>query len=66
VKTFTEMLNQHGEVVMTMRGLGMFRAPAVHLMRAVALGALLLLLLSPAATAAGARSSSRRSTASTV
>ena len=24
VKTFTEMLNQHGEVVMTMRGLGMF------------------------------------------
>ena len=29
VKTFTEMLNQHGEVVMTMRGLGMFgRRPA--------------------------------------
>jgi len=24
VKTFTEILNQHGEVVMTMRGLGMF------------------------------------------
>ena len=30
VKTFTEILNQHGEVVMTMRGLGMFgrRPPA--------------------------------------
>ena len=29
VKTFTEILNQHGEVVMTMRGLGMFgRRPA--------------------------------------
>lgn len=30
VKTFTEMLNQHDEVVMTMRGLGMFgrRPPA--------------------------------------
>ncbi len=30
VKTFTEMMNQHGEVVMTMRGLGMFgrRPPA--------------------------------------
>lgn len=29
VKTFTEMLNQHGEVVMTMRGMGMFgRRPA--------------------------------------
>jgi acyl dehydratase len=24
VKTFTEILNQHGEIVMTMRGLGMF------------------------------------------
>jgi acyl dehydratase len=24
VKTYTEMLNQHGEVVMTMRGMGMF------------------------------------------
>src|SRR5262249_46760 len=24
VRTFTEMLNQHGEVVMTVRGLGMF------------------------------------------
>ena len=30
VKTFTEILNQHGEVVMTMRGLGMFgRRPPV-------------------------------------
>ena len=30
VKTLTEMLNQHGEIVMTMRGLGMFgrRPPA--------------------------------------
>ena len=29
LRTFTEMLNQHGEVVMTMRGLGMFgRRPA--------------------------------------
>jgi acyl dehydratase len=29
VKTFTEMLNQHGEIVMTMRGMGMFaRRPA--------------------------------------
>jgi len=24
VKTFTEILNQHGEIVMTMRGMGMF------------------------------------------
>ena len=29
VKTYTEILNQHGEIVMTMRGLGMFgRRPA--------------------------------------
>ena len=29
VKTLTEMLNQHGEIVMTMRGMGMFaRRPA--------------------------------------
>ena len=29
VKTFTEMLNQHGEIVMPMRGMGMFaRRPA--------------------------------------
>jgi len=29
VKTFTEILNQHEEIVMTMRGLGMFgRRPA--------------------------------------
>ena len=29
VKTFNEVLNQHGEVVMTVRGLGMFgRKPA--------------------------------------
>jgi acyl dehydratase len=31
VKTFTEILNQHGEVVMTMRGMGMFgRRPAAN------------------------------------
>ena len=34
VKTFTEILNQHGEVVMTMRGLGMFgRRPAATVLR---------------------------------